>query len=148
MDNTENTQVENTQSQAETKPVEAKEAPQAPQMNPAEKLAARNKQYKTSEITNQRGITQDVTANAGTDKEYTLTMQYPGFGLAGQIEDNASNPNGSVRPSDLLQNAIDADVFVQPHITSMAFWDNHKYDPVIYEKLLSFLNDGINGNLE
>lgn len=147
MDN--NTQEQNNQNQqAENKPVETQEAPQAPQMSTADKLAARNKQYKTSEITNQRGITKDITVNEGTDKEYTLTLRYPGIAVASQIEDDASNANGSIRFSDLMQGAVDNDVFVQPHIKSLGFWDNHKGYGEVASALLSFLNDGIDGNLE
>lgn len=147
MDNTEtqNTQVENTQ--VENNPVEATEV-QPVQLNPAEKLAARKKQYQTSEITNQYGITKDITVNEGTDKEYTLTVQYPGIAIASQIEDDATNTNGSIRFSNLMQGAVDNDLFVQPHIKSVAFWDNHKGYGEVAGAVLSFLNDGINGNLE
>lgn len=147
MDNTEtqNTQLENTQTDntAVTEPQNP-----APQMSMADQMANRNRQLQTSEIPNQRGITKDITVNAGTKYEYTLTIQYPGIGSASQIEDNSTNPNGSVRYSDLMQGAVDHDMFVNPHIKSVSFWDTHKGYGEVAGELLSFLNDGINSNLE
>lgn len=147
MDNTENqnTQVENTQT--DNTAVDDSQN-QAPQMSMADQIAARNKQLQTSEIPNQRGVTKDITINTGTKYEYTLTIQYPGIGVASQIEDDATNPNGSIRFSDLMQGAVESDVFVSPHIKSVAFWDSHKGYGEVAKEVLSFLNDGIDGNLE
>ena len=147
MDNTENqnTQVENTQTD---NTAVADSQNQAPQMSMADQIATRNKQLQTSEIPNQRGVTKDITINAGTKYEYTLTIQYPGIGVASQIEDDATNPNGSIRFSDLMQGAVASDVFVSPHIKSVAFWDSHKGYGEVAKEVLSFLNDGIDGNLE
>ena len=147
MDNTENqnTQVENTQTD---NTAVADSQNQAPQMSMADQIATRNKQLQTSEIPNQRGVTRDITINAGTKYEYTLTIQYPGIGVASQIEDDATNPNGSIRFSDLMQGAVESDVFVSPNIKSVAFWDSHKGYGEVAKEVLSFLNDGIDGNLE
>ena len=140
MDNTENqnTQVENTQTD---NTAVADSQNQAPQMSMADQIATRNKQLQTS-------VTKDITINAGTKYEYTLTIQYPGIGVASQIEDDATNPNGSIRFSDLMQGAVESDVFVSPHIKSVAFWDSHKGYGEVAKEVLSFLNDGIDGNLE
>ena len=147
MDNTENqnTQVENTQTD---NTAVADSQNQATQMSMADQIATRNKQLQTSEIPNQRGVTKDITINAGTKYEYTLTIQYPGIGVASQIEDDATNPNGSIRFSDLMQGAVESDVFGSPHIKSVAFWDSHKGYGEVAKEVLSFLNDGIDGNLE
>ncbi len=147
MENTEtqNTQVENTQTDNTTV---TDSQNQDSQMSIADRMVSRNKQLQTSEIHNQLGITKDITINAGTKYEYTLTIQYPGIGIASKIEDDATNPNGSIRYSDLMQVAVENDVFVQPHIKSVAFWDTHKGYGEVAGEVLSFLNDGINGNLE
>lgn len=150
MDNTENTETQNTQvenTQTDHTTVTEPQNP-APQMSMADLMAKRNKQLQTSEIPNQHGITKDITISAGTKYEYSLTLQYPGIGTASQIEDSATNPNGSIRFSDLMQGAVDNDVFVNPHIKDIAFWDTHKGYGEVAGEVLSFLNDGINGNLE
>lgn len=150
MDNTENTETQNTQVEnTQTDHTTVTEPQnQAPQMSMADLMAKRNKQLQTSEIPNQHGITKDITISAGTKYEYSLTLQYPGIGTASQIEDSATNPNGSIRFSDLMQGAVDNDVFVNPHIKDIAFWDTHKGYGEVAGEVLSFLNDGINGNLE
>lgn len=142
---TQNTQAENTQvdNTAVTEPQD-----QAPQMSMADQMAKRNKQLQTSEIPNQRGLTKDFTINAGTKYEYTLTLQYPGIGVASQIEDGASNSDRSIRFSDLMQGAVDGGLFVNPHIKSIDFWDTHKGYGEVATDVLSFLNDGINAKLE
>ena len=146
MDNTENqnTQVENTQTD---NTAVADSQNQAPQMSMADQIAARNKQLQTSEIPNQRGITKDITLNAGTPQEYTLTLQYPGFAVASMIEDDSTR-DGDIKLSLVLSNAVDNDVFVQPRIKSLDFWDTHKGGVDVAREVLSFLNDGIDGNLE
>lgn len=150
MDNTENTETQNTQVEnTQTDHTTVTEPQnQAPQMSMADLMAKRNKQLQTSEIPNQHGITKDITISAGTKYEYSLTLQYPGIGTASQIEDSATNPNGSIRFSDLMQGTVDNDVFVNPHIKDIAFWDTHKGYGEVAGEVLSFLNDGINGNLE
>lgn len=142
---TENTQAENTQTDNAT--VVDSQNP-TPQMSMADQMVARNKQLQTSEIPSQLGFTKNITINAGTKYEYTLTIQYPGIGVASKIEDDSTNPNGSVRFSDLMQGAVDGDVFVNPHIKSVAFWDSHKGYGEVAGEVLSFLNDGIDSNLE
>ena len=150
MDNTENTETQNTQVEnTQTDHTTVTEPQnQAPQMSMADLMAKRNKQLQTSEIPTQRGLTKDITISAGTKYEYSLTLQYPGIGTASQIEDSATNPNGSIRFSDLMQGAVDNDIFVNPHIKDIAFWDTHKGYGEVAGEVLSFLNDGINGNLE
>lgn len=147
MDNTENTETQNTQVE-NTQTAVTEPQNQAPQMSMADLMAKRNKQLQTSEIPTQRGLTKDITISAGTKYEYSLTLQYPGIGTASQIEDSATNPNGSIRFSDLMQGAVDNDIFVNPHIKDIAFWDTHKGYGEVAGEVLSFLNDGINGNLE
>lgn len=118
------------------------------QSNFAETLNKRNQQLQSSQIVNQRGITKTITVNAGTDKEYSLTLQFPGVGIASQIEDDATASGGNIRFTDLMRAAINNDVFVQPHIKSIDFWDTHKGYGEVAGEVLSFLNDGIAGNLE
>lgn len=113
----------------------------------ADILAARNKQLEASAVPNQRGITKDITLNAGTPQEYTLTIQYPGFAIASMIEDDSTR-DGDIKLSLVLSNAVDNDVFVQPRIKSLDFWDTHKGGGDVAREVLSFLNDGIDGNLE
>lgn len=113
----------------------------------ADILAARNKQLEASAVPNQRGITKDITLNAGTPQEYTLTIQYPGFAIASMIEDDSTR-DGDIKLSLVLSNAVDNDVFVQPHVKSLDFWDTHKGGVDVAREVLSFLNDGIDGNLE
>lgn len=113
----------------------------------ADILAARNKQLEASAVPNQRGITKDITLNAGTPQEYTLTLQYPGFAVASMIEDDSTR-DGDIKLSLVLRNAVDNDVFVQPRIKSLDFWDTHKGGVDVAREVLSFLNDGIDGNLE
>lgn len=113
----------------------------------ADILAARNKQLEASAVPNQRGITKDITLNAGTPQEYTLTIQYPGFAIASMIEDDSTR-DGDIKLSLVLSNAVDNDVFVQPRIKSLDFWDTHKGGVDVAREVLSFLNDGIDGNLE
>ena len=151
MNNEENVNVttDNTAVNADNADVQA--TPAEPETKPtsmADILAARNKQLQTSEIPNQRGITKDITVNAGTKYEYTLTIQYPGIGVTSQIEDDATNSDGSIRFSDLMQGAVDNGVFVQPRIRDVGFWDSHKGYGEVAREVLSFLNDGIDGNLE
>lgn len=147
MDNTENTETQNTQVE-NTQTAVTEPQNQAPQMSMADLMAKRNKQLQTSEIPTQRGLTKDITISAGTKYEYSLTLQYPGIGTASQIEDSATNSNGSIRFSDLMQGAVDNDVFANPHIKDIAFWDTHKGYGEVAGEVLSFLNNGINGNLE
>lgn len=149
MDNTTNTENQNLETTVNVD-AQATEAPKTEDKptSMADILAARNKQYQTSEIPNQRGITKDVTINEGTKYEYTLTLQYPGIAVASDIEDSATNSNGSIRLSDLMKGAVDGGVFVHPRINDVAFWDTHKGYGKVVGEVLSFLNDGIDGNLE
>lgn len=148
MDNTTNTENQNLETTVNVD-AQATEAPKAEDkpISMADVLAARNKQLQTSAVPNQRGITKDITLNAGTPQEYTLTLQYPGFAIASMIEDDSTR-DGDIKLSLVLSNAVDNDVFVQPRIKSLDFWDTHKGGVDVAREVLSFLNDGIDGNLE
>ena len=76
-----------------------------------------------------------------------LTIQYPGYGIASAIEDDATI-NGELKLSRVMQDAIENDVFVQPRIKSVDFWDTHKGGAEVSGEVFRFLDDGIKGNLE
>ena len=107
----ENTAVETTDTKQDVKPEETM----------ADKIARQNKQYETSAIKNQMGITKDVTINEGTKYEYTLTLQFPGVATASDIEDDATKADGNIRFSTLMREALENDVIVRPHIKSLDF---------------------------
>lgn len=133
----ENTAVETTDTKQDVKPEETM----------ADKIARQNKQYETSAIKNQMGITKDVTINEGTKYEYTLTLQFPGVATASDIEDDATKVDGNIRFSALMREALENDVIVRPHIKSLDFWNTHKGYGEVAGEVLNFLNSGINGDL-
>lgn len=133
----ENTTVETTDAKQDVKPEETM----------ADKIARQNKQYETSAIKNQMGITKDVTINEGTKHEYTLTLQFPGVAVASDIEDDATKADGNIRFSTLMREALENDVIVRPHIKSLDFWNTHKGYGEVAGEVLNFLNSGINGDL-
>ena len=133
----ENTAVETTDTKQDVKPEETM----------ADKIARQNKQYETSAIKNQMGITKDVTINEGTKYEYTLTLQFPGVATASDIEDDATKADGNIRFSTLMREALENDVIVRPHIKSLDFWNTHKGYGEVAGEVLNFLNSGINGDL-
>ncbi|MCO6514947.1 MAG: hypothetical protein J6586_00200 [Snodgrassella sp.] len=102
---------------------------------------------KKSEIVSILGKTKDVTIGEGTDHEYVLTLQYPGTARALEIMDLSANKYDHIAYSIFMQEAI-KDVIISPKITSLSFWDKHKYSVVeAAVKVLSFLNEGLDGNL-
>jgi hypothetical protein len=115
-------------------------------------LEAHKKQVKkankieNSEIASTLGKTKEITVAKGTDQEYTLTLQYPGTARALEILDLSSNKYDHVAFSLLMQEAI-KDVIVSPKITSLSFWDKHKGLSEVAAEVLSFLNEGLDGNL-
>lgn len=133
----ENTAVETTDTKQDVKPEETM----------ADKIARQNKQYETSAIKNQMGITKDVTINEGTKYEYTLTLQFPGVATASDIEDDATKADGNIRFSTLMREALENNVIVRPHIKSLDFWNTHKGYGEVAGEVLNFLNSGINGDL-
>lgn len=133
----ENTAVETTDTKQDVKPEETM----------ADKIARQNKQYETSAIKNQMGITKDVTINEGTKYEYTLTLQFPGVDVASDIEDDATKADGNIRFSTLMREALKNDVIVRPHIKSIDFWNTHKGYGEVAGEVLNFLNSGIKGDL-
>lgn len=133
----ENTAVETTDTKQDVKSEETM----------ADKIARQNKQYETSAIKNQMGITKDVTINEGTKYEYTLTLQFPGVATASDIEDDATKADGNIRFSTLMREALENDVIVRPHIKSLDFWNTHKGYGEVAGEVLNFLNSGINGDL-
>lgn len=134
----ENTTVETTDTKQDVKPEETM----------ADKIARQNKQYETSAIKNQMGITKEVVINEGTKYEYTLTLQFPGVAVASDIEDDATKTDGNIRFSTLMREALENDVIVRPHIKSLDFWNTHKGYGEVAGEVLNFLNSGINGDLQ
>ena len=116
-------------------------------------LEAHQKQVKsaklaeTSTITSMMGKTKDIVVAKGTDHEYTITLQFPGVARAMEIEDIASNQYGNMVFSLLMKEAI-KDVIVSPKINSLDFWDTHAGLGEVTIEVLSFLNDGINGEIK
>lgn len=133
----ENTAVETTDTKQDVKSEETM----------ADKIARQNKQYETSAIKNQMGITKDVTINEGTKYEYTLTLQFPGVATASDIEDDATKADGNIRFSTLMREALENNVIVRPHIKSLDFWNTHKGYGEVAGEVLNFLNSGIYGDL-
>lgn len=116
-------------------------------------LEAHKKQVKTvklaetSSIANMMGKTRDVVLGEGTDNEYTATLQFPGVARAMEIEDIATNRFGNIAFGLLMEEAI-KDVIVAPKIKSLDFWNTHVGLDQISLEVLSFLNEGIAGNLK
>lgn len=115
-------------------------------------IEAHNEQVKKanaiekSEIASLMGKTTDVIIAEGTDREYTITLQYPGAARALEIEDIATNKFGNIAFAPLMEEAI-KDVIVVPKVTSLDFWSSHPGLDEVSLSVLSFLNAGIKGNL-
>lgn len=116
-------------------------------------LEARQKQVKSakdaenSTIASMMGKTKTIVVAQDTDHEYSLTLQFPGVARAMEIEDIASNQYGNMVFSLLMKEAI-KDVIVSPKINSLDFWDTHAGLGEVTIQVLTFLNDGINGEIK
>lgn len=116
-------------------------------------LEAHQKQVKSakdaesSTITSMMGKTKTIVVAQDTDHEYSLTLQFPGVARAMEIEDIASNQYGNMVFSLLMKEAI-KDVIVSPKINSLDFWDTHAGLGEVTIQVLTFLNDGINGEIK
>lgn len=99
-----------------------------------------------SAIANLMGKTTDFVIEEGTEKEYTITLQYPGASRAMEIEDVATNRYGNISFTPLMEEAI-KDVIVVPKVTSLDFWNTHAGLNDVALAVLSFLNAGIQGKL-
>lgn len=116
-------------------------------------LEAHQKQIKsaksaeTSTIASMMGKTKTIVVAQDTDREYSLTLQFPGVARAMEIEDIASNQYGNMVFSLLMKEAI-KDVIVSPKINSLDFWDTHAGLGEVTIQVLTFLNDGINGEIK
>ena len=116
-------------------------------------LEAHQKQVKSakdaesSTIASMMGKTKTIVVAQDTDHEYSLTLQFPGVARAMEIEDIASNQYGNMVFSLLMKEAI-KDVIVSPKINSLDFWDTHAGLGEVTIEVLSFLNDGINGEIK
>lgn len=110
------------------------------------KQAKSAKTVEESTIENIMGKTKDIVIAEGTDHEYTVTLQFPGAARAMEIEDIASNKFGNIVYSLLMQEAI-KDVIVAPKIKSLDFWNTHAGLGDVTIEVLSFLNQGIAGQL-
>lgn len=116
-------------------------------------LEAHQKQVKSakdaesSTIASMMGKTKTIVVAQDTDHEYSLTLQFPGVARAMEIEDIASNQYGNMVFSLLMKEAI-KDVIVSPKINSLDFWDTHASLGEVTIQVLTFLNDGINGEIK
>lgn len=116
-------------------------------------LEAHQKQVKSakdaesSTIASMMGKTKTIVVAQDTDHEYSLTLQFPGVARAMEIEDIASNQYGNMVFSLLMKEAI-KDVIVSPKINSLDFWDTHAGLGEVTIQVLTFLNDGINGEIK
>ncbi|MCO6534375.1 hypothetical protein [Lactobacillus sp.] len=116
-------------------------------------LEAHQKQVKSakdaesSTIASMMGKTKTIVVAQDTEHEYSLTLQFPGVARAMEIEDIASNQYGNMVFSLLMKEAI-KDVIVSPKINSLDFWDTHAGLGEVTIQVLTFLNDGINGEIK
>ena len=101
---------------------------------------------KESTLKSMMGLTRTIKIAEGTDKEYSLTLRYPGIVRASQIEDDIQNPFGNVSFSALMEEAIKY-IIVSPKIKSTEFWDSHANFAEVALKVNQFLNEGINCQL-
>lgn len=104
------------------------------------------KQAKTSEMENMMGKTKEITLCKGTDKEYTVVLQFPGVARAMEIEDIAANRFGNIAYSALMEECV-KDVIVSPKISSVNFWNSHPGLGELAPEVLRFLNKGLAGQL-
>lgn len=105
------------------------------------------KDVESSTIASMMGKTKTIVVAQDTDHEYSLTLQFPGVARAMEIEDIASNQYGNMVFSLLMKEAI-KDVIVSPKINSLDFWDTHAGLGEVTIQVLTFLNDGINGEIK
>lgn len=111
-----------------------------------EKQVKAIKQAQTSEIENMMGKTKEITLEKGTDKEYTVVLQFPGVARAMEIEDIAANRFGNIAYSALMEECV-KDVIVSPKISSVNFWNSHPGLGELAPEVLRFLNKGLAGQL-
>ena len=104
------------------------------------------KQAKTSEIETMMGKTQEITLGKGTDKEYTVVLQFPGVARAMEIEDIAANRFNNIAFSALMEECV-KDVIVSPKISSVNYWNSHPGLDELAPQVLRFLNQGLAGQL-
>lgn len=104
------------------------------------------KSAETSEIKNMMGMTKTIKIAEGTPHEYSLTLRFPGVVRASEIEDIASNRFDNIVYTELMREAI-KDVIISPKISSLDFWNNHAGYSEVSFKILNFLNQGLNGEL-
>ena len=104
------------------------------------------KQAKTSEMENMMGKTKEITLCKGTDKEYTVVLQFPGVGRAMEIEDIAANRYNNLALSVFMQECV-KDVIVSPKINSVNYWNSHPGLGELTLEVLRFLNNGLAGQL-
>ncbi|QHJ78301.1 MAG: hypothetical protein [Bacteriophage sp.] len=104
------------------------------------------KQAKTSEMENMMGKTKEITLCKGTDKEYTVVLQFPGVGRAMEIEDIAANRYNNLALSIFMQECV-KDVIVSPKISSVNYWNSHPGLDELTPQVVNFLNKGLAGQL-
>lgn len=104
------------------------------------------KQAKTSEMENMMGKTKEITLCKGTDKEYTVVLQFPGVGRAMEIEDIAANRYNNLALSVFMQECV-KDVIVSPKINSVNYWNSHPGLDELTPQVVNFLNQGLAGQL-
>ena len=126
--------------------------PETKKTNSELALEAHNKQVKTakeaktSEIETMMGKTQEITLGEGTDKEYTVVLQFPGVARAMEIEDIAANRFNNIAFSVLMEECV-KDVIVSPKISSVNYWNSHPGLDELAPQVLRFLNQGLAGQL-
>lgn len=104
------------------------------------------KQAQTSEIENMMGKTKEITLCKGTDKEYTVVLQFPGVARAMEIEDIAANRYNNLALSVFMEECV-KDVIVSPKINSVNYWNSHPGLDELTPQVVNFLNDGLAAQL-
>lgn len=104
------------------------------------------KQAKTSEMENMMGKTKEITLCKGTDKEYTVVLQFPGVARAMEIEDIAANRYNNLALSVFMEECV-KDVIVSPKINSVNYWNSHPGLDELTPQVVNFLNQGLAGQL-
>ena len=94
------------------------------------------KQAESSKIESLEGKTKTVTIRKGTDKEYTLELQFPGVERASTLIEDSRNPFGRPNLPELLKESL-KDVVIAPHIESLEWWNHHEG---LYEAANAVLN--------
>ena len=131
---------------ATTKKPEAKKTNSELALEAHDKQVKTAKQAKTSEIETMMGKTKEVTLEKGTDKEYTVVLQFPGVARAMEIEDIAANRFNNIAFSALMEECV-KDVIVSPKISSVNYWNSHPGLDELAPQVLRFLNQGLAGQL-